>query len=477
MKLKALMFTALAVLVAGNIPPQTAEAQGVLRVARGFTSNEITVLQNRAVVIDSAQAFVEVSVAQPEIADVSPLSDRSVYIFGRNRGATTLTLLGENGRLITNVTIRVEPDLAELKQRLSTLLPKEPIEVRTAGDGIVLSGVLSGKAKIDRAMSLARAYAGNRVTNMMSVGGTQQVNLKVRIAEIDRGAAKEITVSTGLFRSDGRVRPFTQTGPNVNNLLDDPNPSQITGDALQFENVLGATFGQFGALFQIADTFAFDLQLDLLETKGFARNLAEPNIVALSGEEANLLVGGEVPVPVIEPDTNLIVIEFRPIGVNMNFIPTVLDDDLINIELSAEVSAVDPNTSTQVAGITVFGFDVNRATTTVELKDGQSFAIAGLYQDTFSDAINQVPFLGDVPVLGSLFRSTNFQKGDTELVIIITANLVVPVDDINELSLPTDRVQIPNEANLFLFGQTEAAGAAARVSGQDFDGDYGYVVE
>lgn len=476
MKLYPLIIGALTALILSAVPQQPAEAQ-VLRVARGFTSNEITVLQNRAVVIDSAQPFVEVSVAQPEIADVSPLSDRSVYIFGRNRGATTLTLLGENGRLITNVTIRVEPDLAQLKQRLNTLLPKEPIEVRSAGTGIVLSGVVSGKAKIDRAMSLARAYSGNRVTNMMSVGGTQQVNLKVRIAEIDRGAAKDIAVSTGLIRNQGRAQPFTQTGANITNNLGEGNFVDPTSDEPQFLNTLGSTFGQFGLVFTIAESFLFDLQIDALETKGFSRNLAEPNLVALSGEEANLLVGGEVPVPVFEPDSNLITISFRPIGVNLNFIPTVLDDDLINIEVSAEVSAVDPNTTTNVAGITVFGFDVNRATTTVELEDGQSFAIAGLYQDTFSDAINQVPFLGDIPVIGSLFRSTNFQKGDTELVIIVTANLVIPVDDINELSLPTDRVQIPNEASLFLLGRTEAAGSVSRVSGQDFDGDYGYVVE
>ncbi|MEM7506272.1 MAG: type II and III secretion system protein family protein [Pseudomonadota bacterium] len=474
MKLNTLFFAVLAGMIVSTLMPITAEAQSVLRVARGLTSNSITVLQNRAVVIDSAQPFTEVSVAQPEIADVSPLSDRSIYIFGRGRGATTLTLLGENGRLITNVTIKVEPDLGELKQRLKTLLPKEPIEVRTAGAGLVLSGVVSGKAKIDRAMSLARAYAGNRVTNMMSVGGTQQVNLRVRIAEIDRGAAKEIAVSTGLFRTGGRARPFVDSGPNITNNLDE---GVVDPDTPIFENILGSSFGQFGVLLEIADTFFFDLQIDALESKGFSRNLAEPNIVALSGEEANLLVGGETPIPAVNADTGTISITFRPIGVSLNFLPTVLDDDLINIEMSAEVSSIDPDTTTETAGLTIFGFDVQRATTTVELRDGQSFAIAGLYQNTFSDAIEQVPFLGDIPVLGSLFRSTGFQKGDTELVIIVTVNLVVPVDDINELALPTDRVQIPNEAELFLFGNSEGAGGAARVAGQEFDGDYGYVVE
>lgn len=477
MKIRGILLVALAGFLLNTLVPVSSDAQSVLRVARGLTSNNIKVLINRAVVIDSAEPFTEVSVAQPEIADVSPLSDRSIYIFGRGRGTTTLTLLGEGGRLITNVTISVEPDLAELKQRLKTLLPKEPIEVRTAGSGLVLSGVVSGMAKIDRAMSLARAYTGNRVTNMMSVGGTQQVNLRVKIAELDKSVGKDIGVSSALLRTSGGARPFTQTGNGVNNLLGQPLQSDVTGDVLNFENILGSAFGTFGAVFNIFDTFLLDVQIDAAEARGFARSLAEPNIVALSGEEASLLVGGETPVPTANADSGLITIEFRPIGVSLNFVPTVLDDDLINISLSAEVTSIDPTITSEFAGVTIFGFDVQRATTTVELRDGQSFAIAGLYQNTFSDAVEQVPFLGDIPVIGSLFRSTSFQQGDTELVIIVTANLVVPVDDINELSLPTDRVQIPNEADLFLFGQLERQTPVGRVSGQGFDGDYGYVVE
>ncbi|MEM8959820.1 MAG: pilus assembly protein N-terminal domain-containing protein, partial [Pseudomonadota bacterium] len=178
-----------------------AEAQSVLRVQRGLASNDIVVLVNRAVVVESSQPFTELSVAQPEISDVQPLSDRSIYVLGRRRGKTTLTLLGEGGRLISNVTIVVQPDLAELKQRLASVLPEEEIEVRQAGGGIILSGVVSGKDKLDRALTLARAYAGNAVTNMMSVGGTQQVALKVRVAEMSRNAVKDIGVSIGLLGS------------------------------------------------------------------------------------------------------------------------------------------------------------------------------------------------------------------------------------------------------------------------------------
>jgi len=476
--LRAVSVTLLLALAA--IPTFT-DAQSVLRVARGLQSNNIGVLINRAVVLDSAVPFVEVSVANPEIADVSPLSNRSIYIFGRVRGTTTLTLLGENGRLITNVTIKVQADHSELKQRLRQLLPNEPIEVRTANGGLILSGVVSGKAKVDRAMSLARAYAGDAVTNMMSVGGTQQVMLRVKIAEMTRAAGKDIGVSLGASSNSPRaaVRGVTN---NTDAAGVRPTPGNLGGGVGDLLGAFASTatgFGTFGALFSIADTVALDIQIDALESKGFAKTLAEPNLVSLSGVEASFLAGGEVPVPAVN-DEGEISISFRPVGVNHNFLPQVLDDDLINLSVSAEVSDVDPTLSIVSEGIEIIGFTVRRATTTVELRDGQSFAIAGLLQDDFEDSISQVPWLGDIPVLGALFRSTNFQRNESELVIIVSAHLVTPVDDESELALPTDRIRIPNEAELFLFGQTTggiADGATGLGVGGGFDGDYGYVVE
>ena len=460
-----------------------ADAQSVLKVSRGLKSNNVSVLIDRAVVLDSAVRFIEVSVANPEVADVQVISDRSIYIFGRRRGVTSLTLLGENGQLITNVVIKVEADHSELKQRLRQLLPNEPIEVRTANGGLILSGVVSGKAKIDRAMALARAYAGDAVTNMMSVGGTQQVMLKVKVAEINRGSAKELGLSTGLSANgNARARPFTQTGNNItNNLGSVGDVADGFGNTLgQFTNILGvagAFSGTFGAVFSIANNYLLDIQIDALETKGFAKTLSEPNLVALSGVEAKFLAGGEVPIPVVGNDGD-ITISFKPVGVSLNFLPQVLDDDLINISVSAEVSQVDPNVSTNTGGVEVVGFQTRRATTTVELRDGQAFAIAGLLQDSFEDTINQVPWLGDLPVLGALFRSTDFQRGESELVIFISAHLVTPVDSLDDLALPTDRIEIPNEAELFLFGQTTGGtGPGAAVYTPGFDGDFGYIVE
>ncbi|MEM1343316.1 MAG: type II and III secretion system protein family protein [Pseudomonadota bacterium] len=460
---------------------ETASAQSVLRIARGLTSNDVVVLENRAVVVESNEPFTEISVAQPGIADVQPLSDRSMYILGRTRGATTLTLLGEGGRLISNVTVKVRPDLVELKERLNTLLPDEPIEVRPVGAGLVLSGTVSGAAKVERAMQLATAYAGANVTNLMNVGGTQQVALKVRIAEMTRSAAKNIGVSTGLVGFNGRTFPRAQTGTGITTTQEGTFSVQdgfgIEEDQNFFENTALATaFGTFSSIFSIADNYLLDIQIDALEEKGFARLLAEPTLVALSGTEADFLAGGEVPVPAVDDDGNVDV-SFKSVGVNVVFQPLVIDGDLINLAVSAEVTDVNPALGTTNAAIDITGFNVRRATTTIELRDGQSFAIAGLYEEEFSDTINQVPWLGDLPFLGSLFRSTGFQRGETELVIMVSVNLVTPVDDGDELALPTDRIRIPNERELFLLGNTVGGDGANITSTQSFDGAFGYVVE
>ncbi len=475
--MKKLLTMALVACLMGGLPwgggQATAGSHSVLQLVRGQASDNITVLIGRAIVVESNQPFIEVSVADPAVADVSPLSDRSIYVFGKGRGATTLTLLGENGQLITNVTVKVVPDLAELKQRLKEVFPSEPIKVRLTGGSTVLSGVVSGKAKISRAMTLARSYVGNTVVNMMSIGGTQQVMLKVRVAEMSRNAAKELGFNTfltatpgsdfggGIFSGDA-----TKPTPTIGIGVDGPTGFSAPND-----------FGVLGAVAQLGD-FGIGITLTALEQKGFSRTLAEPNLVALSGNEASFLAGQDVPIPQ-EGDDGEVEITFKPVGVSVNFIPTVLDDDLINLELSTEVSAIDTTSDgvpISASGSLVPIFNVRRATTAIELRDGQSFAIAGLLQDNFTDAISQFPFLGDIPILGTLFRSTDYSRGETELVIIVSVHLVVPVNE-DELSVPFDHVRIPNELELFLMGNTVGAGAPGLVQSQAFDGDFGYVVE
>ncbi|MEL6532410.1 MAG: hypothetical protein AAFQ06_05150, partial [Pseudomonadota bacterium] len=217
--------------------------------------------------------------------------------------------------------------------------------------------------------------------------------------------------------------------------------------------------------------------IEALETNGLVRILAEPNVSALSGQPANFFAGGQFPIPVQSDDG--VGVEFRDFGIDLSFTPTVLDDHVINLTLDTEISSLGETVA--ISGNQIPSLRTREASTTVQMRDGESFAIAGLLQDDFRDSIGQVPWLGDLPVIGTLFRSTNWQREQTELVVIITAHLVTPIRG-EALALPTDRVAIPNERELFLFGQLaggqgNVSGAAADVAQQDFNGSYGYVME
>ncbi|WP_240758239.1 type II and III secretion system protein family protein [Palleronia sediminis] len=438
--------------------PAESPAQS-LRVLQGSTSGVLRVPMNRAVVVESDMPFAELSIANPAIADISTLSDRTVYVLGKTPGRTTLTLLNAEGRLITNVEVHVVPDLGEFKERLQQILPNEKIEVRTANDGIVLSGTVSSITALDRALDLAGRYAPDRVSNLMTVGGTQQVMLKVRFAEMSRSVSKSLSASLGVSGTDFSA----ETGGY---LRGDNAPGQPVEVA---SGTQGATVFGFGP-----ESLRFEVLLEALESRGVVRTLSEPNLTALSGQQASFLAGGEYPIPVAGGDEG-VTIEYKPFGVELEFTPRVVDTDLINIQLAAAVSAVDPTIGIQQNGFNIDGFSRRETQTTIEMRDGESFAIAGLLQDDFRDLVGQVPWLGDIPVLGALFRSSEYARAQSELVIIITAHLVTPVRG-EALTLPTDRVTLPTERELFLSGRT-TGGAAGEIARQGFSGSYGYVME
>ncbi len=458
-------------LAVGTVPAR-APAE-TLQVLTGDTQAPLQVPMNRAVVVESDVPFTELSIANPGIADISSLSDRTIYVLGKEPGRTTLTILGADGQLITNVEVHVTPDIAEFKERLEQILPGEAIEVRTANDGIVLSGTVSSIARLDRAMELAQRYAPDRVSNLMTVGGTQQVMLRVRFAEMQREVSKSLSSSLALggttLGGDLGISGGTgtlNTSGGVQNGLDGAIPGSNTNN--------GAMLFGFNA-----GGLEVGLLLEALESRGVVRTLAEPNLTALSGQEASFLAGGEYPVPISEDGT--ISVEYKPFGVELNFTPRVIDGDLINLEMEAAVSSIDPSNGISVNGFSIDAFRRRETSTTVELRDGESFAIAGLLSDDFRDLSGQVPWLGDVPVLGALFRSAEFERSQTELVIIVTAHLVTPTRG-EALALPTDRVRPPTESDLFLFGRVAASeapttGGAGEVARQDFSGSYGYVLD
>lgn len=435
-----------------------------LRVLEGATSTSLRVPMNRAVVVESDAIFAELSVANPAIADIATLSERTIYVLGRTPGRTTMTLLGVDGSLIANVEVQVVPDVAELRERLQDILPGEEVEVRTANDGIVLSGIVSSGQTVERAMELGERYAPGRVSNLMSVGGSQQVLLQVRFAEMSRSVRQNLSASIGVTGGDislGTGALASTGGSSTPSLA----PSSVQGRAGALSVAFGAGSAQIGIL------------LEALETNGMVRTLAEPNVAALSGQAADFFAGGEFPIPVTGDNGN-VGIDFKPFGIELNFTPTVVADEVINLVLSTTVSAIGETSS--IAGNQIPSLSTRAASTTIEMRDGESFAIAGLLQDDFRDSIGQVPWLGDIPILGALFRSTNYQRDQTELVIIVTAHLVSPTRG-EALALPTDRVAIPTERELFLGGRVSGAPragtAAADVAQQDFSGSYGYVME
>ena len=429
-------------------------------------AGEVIVPVNMSEVIQLDGSFGEISIGNPDIADVVPLTTSSVYVFGKQFGTTSLTVTGQRGEVMAVVDLVVSFNIEELKERLHDLVPGQRFEVRPAHDGLVLSGQVASSAALDRALAIANRYAPDRITNLVEVTGSQQVMLAVRFAEVERSVVKQL----------GFTNAFAIDGSDVQSAL-------ITGD--------GPAGGP--ASFAIADLAAtigdvsLDLLLDTLEDKGVIKTLAEPNLIALSGDNAEFLAGGEFPIPVSSSEADDgsidVTIEFKSFGVSLSFTPTVLASDFINLELFTEVSEIDPTASILVDGLAIPGLKVRRAETTVELGDGQSFAIAGLLQEDFEDAVRQFPILGDVPVLGTLFRSAAWRSGQTELVVIVTPHLVRPVRP-GSLLTPDQLFDAPTEAELFLMGRTEGDGEGlggapppglARAAG--IVGPYGYILK
>ena len=420
-------------------------------------AGQLDVPLNKSQVLTVDRAFSKALVGNQDVADILPLTNRSLYVLGKKVGTTSLTLYDSRNMLIAVVDVAVGPDVVTLKRQLAELIPGEQIGARISNDAVVLTGTVSSASAVDRAVQVARTYAGGdeKVVNMLSVGASQQVMLEVRFSEVNRQAAKQI----GLNHS------FTgnRTAGSIGNLAGDSiiptNNDRIPTIKL---DGLSDAFGVGTWAYKIGSLNLFSA-LDALERKGLVKTLAEPTLVALSGETASFLAGGEFPIPVVQNGgggggggNNGITVEFKPFGVSLGFTPTVLSDGIINLVVEPEVSSIDPSASVSINGLVVPGLLTRRAKTVVELRDGQSFAIAGLLRNDFQDTVRQLPILGSIPIIGSLFRSTGFQKQQTELVMIVTPRLVKPMRA-EDVSLPTDRVGNPNELDLFLMGRTDKA--------------------
>ncbi|HEY6869749.1 MAG TPA: type II and III secretion system protein family protein [Novosphingobium sp.] len=418
---------------------------------------------NKSKVVSADRPIAKATIGSEEIADILPLTDRAIYVLGKKMGTTSLTLYDAGGRVISVMNVAVGPDVDTLQAQMNALLPGQTLKAGISNDSIVLTGMVDSASAADRAVQLAKTYAGDKVVNMISVGSSQQVMLEVRFAEVNRTAGREIGI--GVFGSGTRFSGLTGRGTGWVGGV----PGTVTTDSTGAVTISGAipqhltTTGISGAFGVFRQTFnigglTLDGMLNALEARGLSKTLAQPTLLALSGERAAFLAGGEFPVPVAQTGSagavggQAITVEFKPFGVSLAFTPTVLSDKTISMIVEPEVSQIDPQASLTLNGITIPGIRTRRASTTVELRDGESFALAGLLQTDFKTDIAQLPVLGSIPILGSLFRSTNFQKGQTELLIVVTPHLVAPLRP-GQVVLPTDRVKDPNELKTFLAGQ------------------------
>ena len=445
--------TALAIGGAASAPAQIAS----LTASNVDHASQLDVPLNKSQVLTVDRPFSKALVGNQEVADILPMTNRSLYVLGKKVGTTSLTLYDSRNMLIAVVDVAVGPDVVTLKRQLAELIPGEQIGARISNDAVVLTGTVSSASAVDRAVQIARTYAGGdeKVVNMLSVGASQQVMLEVRFSEVNRSAAKDIGLNHSFVgnRTAGNIGDLSASSIVPTNNGRTPT---IKLDGLSDAFGVGTWAYKIGSL----NIFS---ALDALERKGLVKTLAEPTLVALSGETASFLAGGEFPIPVVQNGgggggngNNGITVEFKPFGVSLGFTPTVLSDGIINLVVEPEVSSIDPSASVTINGLVVPGLLTRRAKTVVELRDGQSFAIAGLLRNDFQDTVRQLPVLGSIPIIGALFRSTGFQKQQTELVMIVTPRLVKPMRA-EDVSLPTDRVGNPHELDLFLMGRTDKA--------------------
>ncbi|MEI7804463.1 MAG: type II and III secretion system protein family protein [Hyphomicrobiales bacterium] len=442
----------------------------------------VTVAIGKSQDVRTGESFVDVMVGDPEVADVNPLTDHSLSILGKKVGTTRVSVYAEGKKLVGIFDVEVSYDITRLSNELMRRFPESKISASSVNGRIMLSGSVADAVTLDKAVTIARQF-GPDIINAVSVNQPQQVMLEVRFVEVSRTAGRELGVQWNMFSNNGRALANIGDRTNASQLpitngrtFDQPNATtptvggpNIAASAATISPVVAAgvlsgtaPFGfMIGKL--IAGGMSADVLINALEQKGIARSLAEPNLVALSGDTASFLAGGEFPVPV-PGALGQVTIDYKRYGVGLAFTPTVLAQGLINLKIEPEVSQLDTSHPVTVGGISVPPLIVRRASTTVELRDGQSFVIGGLLQSQGQTAAQQLPWLGDVPVLGALFRSAQYQKNETDLAIIVTPRLVRPARPGDTIKTPLDNTQPPNDTDFFLMGKHELTPAMARVA-------------
>jgi pilus assembly protein CpaC len=480
----------------------------------GVIVSEMTEVQRVKVIVNKSRtfrvetAFATIVAGSPEIIDVKSLTDHVIYIQGKQTGTTNVLLFDSSMKQIGILDVEVGLDAATLQQNIQASTGAHGIRVSSSEGQVVLSGTAADAVAAERAMSIATGSVakGGIVVNAMSVAAPQQVMLEVRFLEVARSAGRSLGVN--LFAANANGTNVLNTG------LGAPLPSAIGRAPIGGVNSGGSTpvganpagslplLGTVGTLgtaaagaagvvqpfgslltsiIRTSSGVSVDALITALEEKGLVRRLAEPNLISLSGDAARFLAGGEFPVPIPNTTTNgfpTVTIEFKKFGVELAFVPTVLSRGVINLRVEPSVSELDFANAIQIQGTTVPALTRRDARTTVELRDGQSFAIAGLLQTKNQEAVSQVPWIGSVPVLGTLFSSKSYQQQETDLVIIVTPRLVAPAVPGQALASPLDSRLPANDVDFFLNGQMDLRKRYDDYvnSGGELKGPYGHII-
>jgi len=427
-----LVFTLSLAAFSAGAPAAFAQDGTQLRLSKSV-AEKVAVPVGESRVFTTGRDITSLVIGDPEIADVVLISPRSFYVLGQDLGQTNLQVFAGDEFPVGLVDLQVTVDTADLSEALRRAAPGANIRAESVNGRLRLSGTVPDSVALGRVLEIAGQYGSETVINALQVASPQQVFLEVRMIEASRDAGKSLGISIrGVDRgSNGLARVDTGRG--------------LTGANIPFGSFLASL---------VQDGLNVDLLIEALEERGLARNLAEPTLAALSGETASFLAGGEVPIPVAESDGEVTIV-FKEFGVRLNFTPIVLENGLINLRLEPEVSQVDFANTFDTGLVELPSFTTRRASTTIELHDGQSFAIAGLLQRNNTRRQQQIPWLGDVPVLGTLFRSASYQKDETDLVIIVTPRLSRPASKSQPLKTPLDFSTVTPESTFFLYGIQE----------------------
>ncbi|HWF78169.1 MAG TPA: type II and III secretion system protein family protein [Caulobacteraceae bacterium] len=425
---RLLALTASALMALGPIAAPAPAAAQVFQDPRA--GQTIVVPKDKSAAFRLDYPASEIVVAQPDTLSLVATTDRSFYVRGKQLGVTNILIYDTHHRLAQVVDVRVGYDVDSLQADLDTALPGEHIHAANFADGVLLSGEVSTPSVAHRAQAIAERYAPKNVDNELNIAQAQQVQVDVRIIEAAHSAIRDLGFNIDVEGLNSGIQFSTGSG------LPAGAPQTTFG-----------VNGKFGA-------WRIDANIQALEQKGAIRELARPNLIAMSGEEATFLAGGKFPVPIPNGQLGATTIQFEEFGVRLNVTPVVESNGEIQLKIAPEVSELDPKDGISIQGFQVPAITTRRATTQVELRDGESFAIAGLFQRNYSSTVNQIPGASNLPILGALFRSSDWQRNETELVILVTPHLTTPVHDIRQLPNPLQETAEATSIDVMLDGKT-----------------------